>query len=472
MQQRIKILFVLVTWVLFLWGAVRYFMMQEALQSDQLATSIIDAPGSVDHVTDTDRTTDSVDLPAASDDAENNDIGDNNTGTHRSTLLRMYIPHRIPQQDLSELEQIAWFHPDITVEITQAPHEQAYWHTLAQRYDDPHSFTYDLALIPSTRYYELAESLGHIPFTQDISPLFAAYLRPLIISPDATFVPFALDPLVTLVHNNAWSISANLTHQRIQQILRTPRETTLPYLPLLFGFDADEVALLRMQRFPFATYSDVAVTLVRQAIDMQDSSILLFYRDIPDRSTTLLRNIISTVSERLSVCSSFIIGCIVRFGLVDVGLIYVSDLDRIDELLPQGTAWERHYTWGAFPTRTLSYPVRWRGIVMVEPSSGEEAQVNDADSRRLRDARIRWIQTYLQYIVQERFTSNSYTLSPLNAVRATQLLHQRYLHLKQQLQFGALMTNYKSFGDRLWNDESFYEMLQGERRIQLFLQQF
>lgn len=109
---------------------------------------------------------------------------------------------------------------------------------------------------------------------------------------------------------------------------------------------------------------------------------------------------------------------------------------------------------------------------MVEPSSGEEAQVNDADSRRLRDARIRWIQTYLQYIVQERFTSNSYTLSPLNAVRATQLLHQRYLHLKQQLQFGALMTNYKSFGDRLWNDESFYEMLQGERRIQLFLQQF
>lgn len=126
----------------------------------------------------------------------------------------------------------------------------------------------------------------------------------------------------------------------------------------MFGFDADEVALLRMQRFPFATYSDVAVTLVRQAIDMQDSSILLFYRDIPDRSTTLLRNIISTVSERLSVCSSFIIGCIVRFGLVDVGLIYVSDLDRIDELLPQGAAWERHYTWGAFPTRTLSYPVR------------------------------------------------------------------------------------------------------------------
>jgi hypothetical protein len=371
----------------------------------------------------------------------------------QNQILRLYIPYWIPNNDHEQLEEIGKLVPWITVLITQAAHEAEYRYTLEQWILNPQTpIPYELVIVPSTRLKEISMHLRNITFSTDITPIYAPYLRDIMIMQPATFIPYALDPLVTIIKNQ-WSLlppPSNPTHQQLVTRARDIPPRNVAHLPMWFGFDTQELSLLRLKRFPFHTYNDIALTIVQQALTIEEASIINLYKAIPQRSVSKIRTIIATISERLPLCSRYIIWCMVRFWLIDNGFIYLSDVDRIQEFLPQGNIRQRNYTIHAFPSRSLDFPIRARGISAVTTKD-----------KTIQQGTAQWIQAYLQYTNQQRFVSESYTLSPLNAVRYVQSSQPLYINLSKQLQYWFIMRDYKSLSDRLWSNDAWHGALEG-----------
>lgn len=341
-----------------------------------------------------------------------------------SASVRILMPPRVPKADIDQLitsiQQIVGVESSIThagtLQIYQAAYQERLQGNTTQR---------DIILVPSTQFDSFSSHIVRIPFSQDISPYFSPLVTDLIRGASWTVIPYALDPLVTIVHRQLTTSPSPLSRNLFQNLIANPREMQLPHMSSLFGISSQDIILLRNKKESYAGYNSILASFVDQALKWKTAGILSYLQQIPTRDFGDFRSLISAITEKVPVCDALPIQCLIRFQLTDIGFIYLSDLDLLRSWFPQWDRRETNYSLTNFPSITMWYPVTARWFVIPKNSTAH----TQAYQR---------ITAYLRLATQQRLITSSYTLSPVAEHLQTQLLQNTYTALSKQISYGYL----------------------------------
>lgn len=346
--------------------------------------------------------------------------------SENSTGIRILFPPRVAQQDITALTMAVRQIVDIQANAVRAESMQAY-ETARQASLSSTNQDRDIILVSTFNGQDSINASKHIPFTTDISGYFSPLVGKLIRSTSWTFVPYAIDPLVTIIHRQINTNPKSFSRDLLQHTIASPRTlpSDIPHLWSLFGVSPTDILLGRNNKEAYPWYTEILSIFTEQAIQTKTAGILTYLSQIPSREFWVFRDITHLVSEKFPQCTTFPIQCILRYQLGDIWFTHLSDLDILRMEFPQWDRREQNYTITNFPTSNLWYPITARWFIIPKkvksPASAYER-----------------IRGYLLLATQQRLISSSYTLSPFAELLETQLLQSIYRNLSDQITYGYL----------------------------------
>ena len=117
----------------------------------------------------------------------------------------------------------------------------------------------DIALVDNAELDVIGDNIGSFGFSQDISSLFHYAFHDYFSNKQYTFVPFAIDPLVTFaktpLNDNPQSIDRDAIISNSMTSIETSK---LPFqMPLLFGISPLDISLLKNKKMIYEGYTDI-----------------------------------------------------------------------------------------------------------------------------------------------------------------------------------------------------------------------
>lgn len=380
--------------------------------------------------------------------------------TPTPTIVRILFPPWISQEDIQTLTTSIRQTVGVESNVVRAESMQIY--EIARRQAFASTTTTsprDIVMISTKEHTAINEHSKHIPFTQDISPYFTSLLGFLVRNEWGTFIPYALDPVVTVLHKQATTTPSWFSWHLFQHIIASPLQRELPHISSFFGVSPTDVTALRATQEAYPWYTDTLFTFVDQALLSETPGILSYLTQIPTRDLSRFTSLVATITEKLPQCSTLPIQCLLRFQLTDIGFVHLSDLDLLRSSFPQGQRRENSYIITNFPSTTLGYPVdAWWFVIPQWVQNPARA--------------YKRIEGYLQLATQQRLVSSSYTLSPFAETLQTQVLQQFYQYIRDQVTYGYITTIYTPLHDDPTFKERLRDVLDQKYSPEIFVQQY
>ncbi len=340
--------------------------------------------------------------------------------------IRILFPPRVAPQDIIALTMAVRQIVDIQATAVRAESLQAYETARQSSLTSPNQDR-DIILVSTFNGQDSINASKHIPFTTDISAYFSPLVGKLIRSASWTFVPYAIDPLVTITHRQVNTNPKNFSRDLLQHTIASPRilPADIPHLWSLFGVSPTDILLGRNNKEAYPWYTEILSVFTEQAIQTKTPGILTYLPQIPSREFWIFRDITRLVSEKFPQCATFPIPCILRYQLGDIWFTHLSDLDILRIEFPQWDRREQNYTITNFPTNSLWYPITARWFIIPQKVKSPAPAYER-------------IKGYLLLATQQRLISSSYTLSPFAELLETQLLQSIYRNINDQITYGYL----------------------------------
>ncbi len=311
----------------------------------------------------------------------------------------------------------------------------------------------DIVLVPTNWIDSFTTRWYHIPFKTSIAPLFHPLFRSWVDHPEFTYLPYAIDPYVTFYNPASYTPKGKTTFSNIQSALLTPRKTTTGYLPLLFGIDAGDLAVLEQWGVPYPGYIELLQLFLQMDISIQKISLLDFFSQTSYRDTARFHALTTTLGEHVNSCQYLPQLCLLAYDISDVGFWRLHEIGYLKSAFPNARA---QIEFSNIPTLGSSYPVTGRGWIISK------------DSQNL-PASLTWMKWYLEILVDEEPFLYDDVLSATNAVHQRQIIEDRYLPLAQFSNQYKLVVWSITDSQKLLQKTALIPMLRGEYSKWIFM---
>lgn len=269
-----------------------------------------------------------------------------------------------------------------------------------------------------------------------------------------TFIPYALDPLVTLTPSTTiLNYENKLTFQDIANFITSENKANKIQMPILRWLDKNDKKILEQGNESFPDYFIITYSIIRQIYASQresDYDIILDTINNPAVSKWSYANFKITFNKLLKKntnCISFPDICIIAYNLGDIKFGFLSDAN----------IQERYFWWTGskitqltiynFPTATDRYDVRGRGFVADRNTQNDEA------------IKI-FAKEYTQAWANNSMPLRQDTLSAFNAVLDIQKIQKKYTLVFQFEPQFSLMVYPSDLQGQFLKNTNFISMIQ------------
>jgi len=259
-------------------------------------------------------------------DTQKNDVIQKTLKDTIESDLYVAIPHWVNKDALLSLtDQINDSSTELTLYITQAESTETYHQLIS----DPDQLArYDLVLLPSSTYNSYHDQSLKLPFEQNIISWFHPSLRKIIEYSDFSFLPFALDPIITYADEQIADDEFEWTD--IQQYLfSTPDPDKIP---LWFGISAVDTKLLAADRHPLWWYTHTLDQIISSTLTTARYALLpqLIWAELWDFRSLYKA---SEANKNSDICRNNISICLYLQDKLQVGFGSFTDLIRSSKQL-------------------------------------------------------------------------------------------------------------------------------------------
>lgn len=261
--------------------------------------------------------------------------------------------------------------------------------------------TSDIYLIPSDRLKNL--EVETINIWENPKPYFHSIFNNLVTSTDNKYIPYAIDPIITLTKatTNIWSNRESLFSHTT---LRTqPKKYAMPLIRWIWKND---IRLLERWEWPFENYFDILYQHIKQIQNTNQVSELKNMLDTEKITLDYKYNFVTfkqltdTINKRDPNCKLFPAICLMSYNFGDIKFGFLSDLDILDTYF----SWNQNdFRIKNFNSIENSYPVRWRVFVIAKNSPN----INLAN---------KFFQQYLSESINNNTGLRNNTLSAINNI--------------------------------------------------------
>ena len=321
----------------------------------------------------------------------------------------------------------------------------------------------DLFLVPTDRLSSLDQKhIKKIKTNEDIStfvnPLFLHYNQ----EENYSFMPHAIDPLVTFIGKNTnldinnWTIGKTLSYLTIWQT-----EKSLS-LPILRGVSKNDIRLLEINKESFPNYFSLLYNFLyqfKQDNNIKDLEAMLQLSKVESkhkRDYVRFIEIIKRIEKRNPHCKDFPDICLFAYKFGDIKFGYLSDLVIWNEYFSDANRTFGDIDIVNFPISSDVYKVRGRGFVVNKDSEADEA-INT------------FFQYYLQAGVNNEFALRNNIRSAHNAIFDFQKTQKKYQNiLKYEKQF-SLIHNGRDLQDEFFKSTETLNLLKWKTTAKEYL---
>jgi len=307
----------------------------------------------------------------------------------------------------------------------------------------------DIFLIPTDRITTLEQNhIKKINTNEDINTFFNQIFSHYNTTENYSFIPHAIDPLVTFIWHNTNLETNNRTMWKTLSYLTLWQTEKSLSLPILRGISKNDIRLLEINKESFPNYFSILYNLIYQfkqknnikAIEemLQLSKIESEYK----RDYVRFIEIIKRIEKRNTHCQDFPDICLFSYKFGDIKFGYLSDLVIWDKYFSDSNRTFSDIDIVNFPISSDVYKVRWRWFVINKDSEKDKA----VDI---------FFQYYLQAWVNNEFALRNNIRSAHNTIFDFQKTQKKYQNiLKYEKQFSLIHNGRDLQNNFLQNTET------------------
>ena len=279
------------------------------------------------------------------------------------STIQIIVPPFIDEAVLQSLRKEIFKTKKVTANIQVPRTRHTYEEMIKEQYATP---SVDIIMLPTDRINSFDQRGIHIPLKKPLAPLFHPLFEPLINHSEATFIPYALDPYVTLHQQNINFTSTPISLARIQNTLLTL--TTQPNtVPFLFGITKADITLLSQDKQAYPGYLSLLIRFIEQAKILRNTYVIEFFLDTSPRNTVKFLKQVKGISEQEPRCTAFPVVCHLAHKKSSIAFGKLSDIDQWYITFPEAMK-DTPFTFSNFPVSKW-YPVTGWWFMVSKKSS-------------------------------------------------------------------------------------------------------
>lgn len=223
-------------------------------------------------------------------------------------------------------------------------------------------FSNDMYLLPKDWIDSL--DLEWIYVWENIKPYFANVFQDIVSGEENTFVPYSLDPLITIKKTLVWDIPTWWDIFTYVMLWTSNRQYSFP---ILWWTNNDDIDLIQAWDEPFENYFDTLYRQLKLIKDKKNANELNSMLDIDKidilnkYNYTNFQNLYNLINKSNSNCERFPWNCLMSYKFADIKFGYLSDFDILDRYFSEN---DNDFDIANFTNIDSYYPARWWWFVV------------------------------------------------------------------------------------------------------------
>lgn len=328
----------------------------------------------------------------------------------------------------------------INLEITKIPTFEEFKDMLIKW-----NLNYDIYLIPSERANWL--EWESIYLWENIKPYFNKIFQQSITSTENSFIPYSIDPYITIVKK--WIEPISTRWDFFSYIMLWIQNRAF-WMPLIRWLWIDDINFLKWWNNSFENQFEILNQQIKQIKEKKNVAELNNMLDIEKLKDSHkyeysnFRDLFLRLSQNNWYCTTFPASCIMAYNFSDFSFWFLSNFDILDKYFPWKSKNLNIYN---FTNSDISYPVRW-WIFVVPKWNKNILLVKEFFSK------------YMSKAMDGEDNLRGNTLSAINIIYETQRLYPLY---------EAIIPNDNRFIIIRWNINDQESFFNDKKNTELFL---
>lgn len=309
---------------------------------------------------------------------------------------------------------------------------------------------YDVFMIPSTWKKSFDQFAYNIEFDSSLDQHFHYQFSEINDIDSNTFLPFAIDPLVTFVRDNSfWSWKNSISVSDIQEYILMEGDSSWLNMPVMFWVSPGDISYMQNNNTFYENYLDVIYSYVKLSWMEDDIDYIEFLLDLwsdwnykswdPRKFISIVRRL----SQENEKCRKFPDICVKFSSFVDISFGYMSDLDKKNKYFDDGLTddWFEVFN---FPIKSDEYLTRswW---FMINKNSNKNKQS------------VLFLDKFMQEVSWWNTSFWSSTISSFNSVISSQ---------RSKNIFENIIWNLTDFNIKTWTVSKYENFIKDTKFLQ------
>jgi hypothetical protein len=360
-----------------------------------------------------------------------------NLDKKEKTILNVYLPEHFLHSGLLDLKEKLLETKNIEVIYQTENDMNIYKHKLKLQLSTWNS-EIDIFLISTDIINTFEPYWLKLQFKQDISSFFS-YVFKNIFDKNYTFIPYTIDPYISLVSKNANIINSNdeLNIKNLRnEILTSQKSTWKSQMKILFGVWNYDISLLKKWKESYNNYFNFFYEFVHQWYLSKNPEWIKFMLDFGNDKVYKTWNLwtmykyVKKFTKHNKNCKYYPDICLITYKIWKIKFWLLSDFDIIDKHFVKSPKDWKDFEIYNFPITSNQYPVLWRWFMINKKTDN-----------------LLWTSIFINSYMKEWINWNIFmwknTLSAFNNIFNRQISNKKYNKINNyinnfKLVFGSL----------------------------------
>lgn len=321
----------------------------------------------------------------------------------------------------------------------------------------------DIFMIPTTRLTDYSNYAHKLEFAQNnVSWLFNRIFADLVDNKDYTYIPYSIDPFVTIAKSWLYEDNKQLTLSKIKETVLTSWQNSWFKIKFLFWIWLKEWLQLKVWKQPFEDYFLIMYNLLFQSTLTSNNNVIKTFLDFADtnsfniRSNSRFNNLINIHKKNNSKCILYKKVCLMSNNNVDAYFGFLSDLDVFQTFFANSKVNIDNISVHNFIQEWQSYMVKWRGFFI------------NKNSKQLRNS-VLFINDYIQESVEWNSLLWWNTFSAFNNIFDKQKMNLKFRNIVNYSPNFYLLTTSSELQKSFMNWTKTLDVVKWTYNLDLFL---
>lgn len=321
----------------------------------------------------------------------------------------------------------------------------------------------DIFMIPTTQINNYSSFAYKLKFSQsNVAWLFNRIFSDLIDNEDYTYIPYSVDPFVTIAKSWLYDENKPLTLSKIKETVLTSNQNGWFKIKFLFWVSLKDWFLLKTWKQPFEDYFLILYNLLFQSSLTSNDNILKTFLDFSDQQTfnvwsnSKFNNLVNINNNKNDKCNLYKKVCLMSNNNADAFFGFLSDLDAYQTYFPNWKVWIDDITIHNFIQEWQSYMVKWRWFFI------------NKNSKQLKNS-VLFINDYIQESVEGNTLLWWNTFSAFNSIFDKQKMNTKFANIINYTPNFYLIASSKDLQKTFMNWTKIFEVIKWTYNLELFL---